>query len=236
MNIRPLASGSSGNCYFVSDGETDILLDCGISVKVIRTSLWNMGARLSDIAACFVTHEHGDHIRSAANIVKNGIDIYTSAGTIRAAHLEGHRAHKAGELQNIYIGSMKVTPFKVVHDAEEPFGYKVHSLSESKTLVYLTDTMYVPYDFGPLEYVMIEANYSREIIENSTERGRIGQARAVRTSGSHLSIDGALAFLEKMDKSHLEQVWLLHLSEDNSDEADFKRRTQEVCGCEVYVA
>jgi hypothetical protein len=50
-----------------------------------------------------------------------------------------------------------------------------------------------------------------------------------------MSIETALLTLERIDRSHLKEVWLLHLSRDNAAD-DFKRRVQELCGCEVYVA
>ena len=39
MNIALFASGSSGNCALVSDGDTHILLDAGISARRIRAGL-----------------------------------------------------------------------------------------------------------------------------------------------------------------------------------------------------
>ena len=74
MIIRPIASGSSGNCYYVSDGITELLLDCGIPIKRICEALWDMGTRLSNIEGCFVTHSHGDHVKAAQKLANAGVD------------------------------------------------------------------------------------------------------------------------------------------------------------------
>ena len=43
INFRSIVSGSSGNCSIFSDGETNILIDCGISGKKITAYLNDMG-------------------------------------------------------------------------------------------------------------------------------------------------------------------------------------------------
>ena len=39
IDIKAIASGSSGNCYRVSDGSTALLLDAGISIYKDRKSV-----------------------------------------------------------------------------------------------------------------------------------------------------------------------------------------------------
>lgn len=55
------------------------------------------------------------------------------------------------------------------------------------------------------------------------------------TIGSHMSIETVIKTLESFDLSRLQQVYLLHLSNDNSQAADFKRRVQALTGKEVYL-
>lgn len=189
---------------------------------------------MRNISGCLVSHEHGDHAFLAKRLAGRGVDIYSSEGTLKSLGLSGHRFHALKEMENAEVGGFAAMPFRLVHDAEEPFGFYVCLKKGIESLAYITDTMYMPYALGALDYLMIEANYERQIIAGNAED--IGIARAVRTSKSHLSIDGALEYMRKMDRRCLKEVWLLHLSNDNSDEASFKRRAQEVCGCEVYVA
>ena len=88
MDIKVLASGSRGNAYFVSDGVTPLLLECGIPIKQIRQGL-NFG--LSDVAACLISHEHKDYSKAIRDVLRMGVNIYTSKGTIDAMGLQNHR-------------------------------------------------------------------------------------------------------------------------------------------------
>lgn len=76
-----LASGSRGNAYLVSDGVTPILLECGLSIKQIRQGL---GFGLTEVAACLVTHEHQDHSKAIRDVLRMGVYVYASPGTIGA--------------------------------------------------------------------------------------------------------------------------------------------------------
>jgi len=86
VEISSLASGSSGNCYRLTDGSTPLLLECGISFKEIKKKL---NFRTSEIAACLITHEHGDHAKAVNDLMKAGIDCYMSKGTKEALGIEG---------------------------------------------------------------------------------------------------------------------------------------------------
>jgi phosphoribosyl 1,2-cyclic phosphodiesterase len=88
MEIKILASGSSGNAYRISDGKTTILLDAGI---VLRSIQIGCQFKLSQIEGCFITHSHMDHSKVARELARLGVDVYTSQGTIDACGLTGHR-------------------------------------------------------------------------------------------------------------------------------------------------
>ena len=70
MKFCALASGSSGNCFFVKKEDTAALIDAGISAKQIVERLAVIGESPETIKGIFVTHEHVDHIR--------GIDVFAS--------------------------------------------------------------------------------------------------------------------------------------------------------------
>ena len=70
MNIALFASGSSGNCALVSDGETHILIDAGISARRIRAGLTAQDVAVADLAGVLVTHEHADHVKGLTVLLR----------------------------------------------------------------------------------------------------------------------------------------------------------------------
>ena len=86
MDIKILGSSSKGNCYFVSDGATKLLLDCGLPIKEI---LKGIDFAPQFVTACLVTHSHGDHVKSANKLAQlYGVRVYASKGCIDAALLK----------------------------------------------------------------------------------------------------------------------------------------------------
>ncbi len=53
---------------------------------------------------------------------------------------------------------------------------------------------------------------------------------------SHFGLDNVKDMLRANDLSKLREVWLLHLSDSNSDADRFKREVQEITGTVVQVA
>lgn len=235
MNIKVIASGSAGNCYRIDDSKTAMLLECGVPIKKIKEGC---DFDLSNIFACFVTHEHGDHIKAARDIMKAGIDVYMSAGTAVAAEIDGHRMHffnalsvdsrRLVEYEPLTIGTFTVVPFTIHHDALEPVGYIVSSTATGEKLLFMTDSAYTEYRFNGLTHIMIEANFSEETLGYDARRHRLRQ--------SHMSVENCVEMLKANDLSTVREIWLLHLSEGNADAAEFKRQVQEATGKAVYIA
>lgn len=65
LRFQSLASGSSGNCYYIGNASYGILIDAGIGVRTIRKCLRNLGLDFENIWGVFVTHDHADHIKSS---------------------------------------------------------------------------------------------------------------------------------------------------------------------------
>lgn len=240
IKIEPIASGSSGNCYYVSDGETNILLDCGIPVQKIKEFLWNEGKRLSDIDACLVTHSHKDHCKSAQKLADMWVDVYASRETIEILSLRGYHICEFRSFitdgDPYFIKKFSfVYAFDVEHDAPGTMSFMMSNVETGEHVLYITDTPYFPYDLLHITHLMIEANNDPEIIARNAAEGKISPEHAKRVVKNHMSIETCLKTIERMDKSRLKEIWLLHLSNDNAGQ-DFKRRVQEAAGCEVYVA
>jgi len=232
MDIKVFASGSSGNAYQISDGDTTLLLDAGIPFREIQKGC---AYKVRQIDGCFVTHAHLDHSKAVHDLAKHGVDIYTSGGTIEARGLSGHRIHELKALQEIRVGSFQVLPFDVQHDAPEPLGFLFTSRSTGEKLLYFTDTYYIKYRFNALTHIMAECNYDTESVRRSVEAGYTPLERVPRLMKSHMSLDSLLDMLKANDLSKLRQIYLLHLSENNSDEKFMRESIQKLTGAEVYV-
>lgn len=226
IDIKVLASGSKGNCYLMDNGETKLLLDAGIPFNQIQIGC---DFRVSDISGCLVSHRHGDHAKAIKDLLKRGINVY---GPKDLQNINP-QISVLKPLIKYNIGSFMIVPFELTHDVE-CYGYQINSIGKQK-LVYITDTAYVRYTFSELTHVMIEANYDTEIIRKNTLNMDINGNLASRIIQSHMNIKTVEEFLDANDLSKLQQVYLLHLSDSNSNADKFKDRIQKKTGAEVYV-
>ncbi|MFW5916566.1 MAG: MBL fold metallo-hydrolase [bacterium] len=232
ISINCLSSGSHGNCYHVTDGSSPLLLEAGIRFSEIREGI---GFKTSQLAGCLISHEHGDHSKSTGKLMRAGVDCYLSSGSARKLNLSGHRVHLLHHKQQKVISDWIVVPFKTEHDAAEPLGFLLENM-EGERLVYITDSFYSQYTFPGLTHIMVECNYALDILNKNIESGRVHPGRKERVLKSHFSLKNVKDFLRANDLSKVQEIWLLHLSNDNSDGERFKTEIQKLTGKPVYVA
>lgn len=232
IEIQAIASGSKGNCYRITDGSTPLLLECGILWKKIQQGC---GFRTSEIIGCLVTHEHQDHSKAVRDVVKAGIDVYMSAGTKEVLGATGHRVKEIKPRVQFKIGTWTVYPFETQHDAAEPLGFLLMNQAGEK-LLFATDTYYVRYKFVGLTHIMVECNYAADILEANVKARTVPVAMKNRLLQSHFSLANVKEFFRANDLDKVQEIWLLHLSDSNSNEERFKREIQELTGKPVYIA
>lgn len=233
LDIKVIASGSSGNAYKVTDRETDILLDCGIPIKQIQAATKYQAGNFD---ACLVTHEHQDHIRAAKDLAKLGVDVYGTEDTFKAIGIKGHRIKIVRKLISFRVGTFRIMSFGVAHDAADPVGFLIESDITGARLLYITDTFYVPYKFEDINYLMIECNYTKEMLKKNTSTRAIHSIYGKRIYSSHMSLDTVVDFINSLEnKKTIKEVYLLHLSDKNSDEKLMKETIQRATGAVVYV-
>lgn len=213
MRFEALASSSAGNAYVVSDKETRILLECGISHSKLQKL---SGFKLSEFAACLVTHEHKDHAKSVQELVNRGMEVYMSQGTAEALDTEGVTTVESMEQFN--VGSFDIVPFATFHDAREPLGFLVKSRVDGDILAFATDTVNLRYKFPGLTILAIEANYDKAILERCE---RMPEKVRYRITNSHMEIDTLCDYLRGLDLSRCREIHLLHLSDATSHEGHF---------------
>lgn len=239
LEIKILATGSKGNAYIITESDDDgnnprsILIDPGIRWKLLNE---RSGFMLHKIEFCLVSHEHKDHTIGLKEVIRFGIPAVMSHGTMTA--LDTHPCdieHLAISEQPFKIGSRNdwhILPFATQHDALEPLGFLIQSPQGSKIL-YASDTYYIKYTFRSVTHYMIECNYKESILEANEN---LHPAHKDRVRRSHFEIENLKEFFRNQDLSRTKKIYLIHLSDDNSNEAYFKSEIEKITKTSVEVA
>lgn len=231
MDIIPIASSSFGNAYLISDGVTILLMEGGVKLEKIQEKI-----DLTSVKACLITHEHGDHAKFAKKIAK-WMPIYASKGTFDCLDFGIYNYQKnilkPNKMES--IGTFRIIPIKAFHDAKEPFAYLLKSTITEETLLFATDTRYLENVFEPLDYIMIECNYDESTLQSRYTSGSVTKTQYKRLVNAHMSLQNCIKLLKANDLSKLKEIYLMHLSDKNSNEQMFKRAIQEVTGTTVIV-
>jgi len=176
-----------------------------------------------------------DHCKAVKEIMRAGIDCYMSRGTAEALGVSGHRLNIIKAKQQFRIGTWAILPFETQHDSAEPLGFLLVNQAGDK-LLYATDTYYIRYKFHGLTHIMVECNYAADILKRNVEAGAVPKELKGRILKSHFSLENVKQFLRANDLSRVREIWLLHLSDGNSDAERFKWEIQSMTGKPVYIA
>jgi phosphoribosyl 1,2-cyclic phosphodiesterase len=219
MIFKSSASSSHGNAYIVSDNQTKILLECGVSHKQLQKLT---GFTLSDFKACLVSHEHKDHAKCVEDLLARGMAVYMSYGTAQA--LEADTASLIEHMEQFNVGSLDIVPFSTFHDAKEPLGFLIKSRVDGDVLAFATDTVNLRYKFPGLTILAIEANYDKCVLDRCE---KLPEKVRHRITNSHMEIDTLCDYLSTLDLSECREIHLLHLSDATSREAEFVAKVEK---------
>ena len=231
FEFKPIASGSSGNCHLIKTDNISGLIDIGIPWKRVQEA---SEFTTSSLDFVLVTHRHLDHSGYIKEAIRAGIDVYAIQDVWNSNNISSHRIHTITPMKQFQIKNLPILPFSVPHDVEN-VGFLIADGRGDKML-YLTDCYYSPFIFKNLTLIAIECNYSMDILRANVEAGLVGPALKTRIMKSHFSLENVKKFLQANDLSKVQEIWLLHLSDGNSDADRFKREIQELTGKPVYVA
>jgi phosphoribosyl 1,2-cyclic phosphodiesterase len=172
--------------------------------------------------------------------LKSRITVCGSAGTLNACSLFSQEftfcepdVIKSGI--KFKLGNFTVLPFDVKHDCAEPLGFLIHH-PETGNVLFATDTYFLPYNFKDLNNILIECNYRMDLLNANIAAGRIPAALRDRTLQSHMSYDTCLEALQANDLSKVNNIVLIHLSDGNSNAAEFREGIHRATGKTVHVA
>ena len=225
MELCSIASGSSGNCIYVSSGATNLLIDVGISGKRIEEGLNSLGLKTAEMDGILITHEHSDHIAGLGVIARRlGLPIYATRGTIEAVkqmktlgEIPGGLFHEIQADREFTIADIVVHPVRVSHDAAEPVAYRL-SKDESAVGV-LTDlgtyNDHIVESFRNVEALLIEANHDVNMLQVG-KRYPYALKQRILSDRGHLSNETCGQLLCKLLHDNMKQILLGHLSMENN--------------------
>lgn len=215
-----LASGSKGNAIYVSDGQTSILMDAGLSGIEIQRRMAAAGLDIQQLDAIVVSHEHSDHIRGVGILSRrHKLPVYISTGTAVAAEAQLGRLH---EIRHFEIGraftinDLALHPFATSHDAADPAGFTINR--NGRRIGIATDlgiaTGMVKQHLKTCDLLILEANHDPTMLIEGPYPWPLKQR--IKSRNGHLSNEDSGGLLAEVIHDGLCHVILAHLSETNN--------------------
>lgn len=226
MRLMSIASGSSGNCIYVGNENTHILVDTGISKKRVEEGMKGIDLCPSDLDGIFITHEHSDHISGLGVLSrKYNVPIYGTRETLNAIKSYS----KIGKVDfdlfveiepdvSLNINTLEVKPFSISHDAANPVSYRIED-SRSKIAVATdlgTYNDYIVSNLEDLNGIVLESNHDIRMLQTGAYPYYLKQ-RILGNKG-HLCNEMAGRLLDLILNDNMKKIFLGHLSKENNYE------------------
>lgn len=229
--IKVIGTGSQGNCYLIQANENEkLLVECGLPFKKI---LEGLDFNLKGVFSCLITHEHKDHCKASKDLLEKGISIYTNKETAINLGIISHYRCYTTQNETFKIGGFTITSFESNHTNNDNTKcpsqcFIIHHKDIGKIL-FVTDTYYLKYKFKDIDYMLVEANYTEDILDTLEEH----RARIIK---SHMSLETLKKSLITWDLTKTKKIVLIHLSSSNADPDRFRNEVQELTGIDTIVA
>lgn len=220
VTLTSFTSGSCGNAFYLDTGKTKILVDAGVPLKYLKAGLKTVGARLEELTAVLITHEHSDHISALPVIARRlpRLPVYVSiqlAAARPALFVDTNlRVFPVGDFFS--VGDIDVQAFDVSHDSAAAVGFSFyrgrHKICLATDLGEVTPP--VAEALSGYDALLLEANHDPDMLE----QGRYPYFLKKRISGrfGHLSNYDAAALLLRLINGRAQHVLLGHMSDENN--------------------
>lgn len=224
MNLCSIASGSSGNCIYVGNENTNLLVDVGISGKRIVSGLTGIDVNPENLHGILITHEHIDHVGGLGVMVrKYNIPVYATAETINAILRIKSIGRIPSDLFQIIdndtpfmINDIEVNPFTISHDAANPVCYTFekdgHKVGIATDLGKYDD--YIVKNLSGCEILLLEANHDINMLQVGAYPYVL--KRRILGDKGHLSNDNSGRLICELLHEKLKYIFLGHLSKENN--------------------
>lgn len=224
MKLHVVGSSSSGNGYVLESKNSALILECGVPFNDI---LKTIDFKIEKIIGGVCSHEHSDHAKYIDKYVHRGILMLNNV-------YEHHYSISIKHREKIVLGEFTIIPLKMIHDVE-CFGFLIHH-KECGTILFTTDTSDIPYNLKNVNHMIIEANYTQDILDTKQVNHKINHHLASRIENSHLSFEKCNQFIRGSDLKALETITLIHLSNSNSHALNYVNQLQEEIGIPISIA
>ena len=234
MRISVIASGSSGNCLLLSDNNTNILIDVGISMRRVQAFLLQSACSWRELDGVLITHEHSDHICGLETVLKR-TDVPVYAPHTIANRLRGRLPMIEDKLcvipvgENFPVGNLSVRAFHTPHDTDESVGYRVEG---SAVFSLATDMGRVTDEIREAltgsDAVLIESNHDLQMLRDGPYPFPL--KRRILSSHGHLSNTDCAQLALHLAEHGTKDIILGHLSRENNRPEIALRTVSEALG------
>lgn len=198
MELTCYGTGSTGNCYIADLNGVKIMLDAGVSLNKIPVNLNNL-------SLAFVSHDHKDHSLEALNLASKGVQVLRhklNQGFVKTPLWLKFGVDKQ-ELVDLFT-------FDVKHGDEYCAGLIIKTKTEQ--VLYITDFTVCKYSFSSIKFtdVILECNYDDESMEEALKKDNCFKYK--RQFNTHMSTNGLIRYLSKLDLSNCNCIYLIHNS------------------------
>ena len=223
MTLCPLYSGSGGNAIYIATDRTRLLIDAGLSGKVLINALTGIGVSPDSIDAILVTHEHSDHVKGAGVLSRKfNIPIYATEGTwrgmeaavgpVRSCNMRSFDRHI-----DFFVQDINVIPFGIPHDAADPVGFRLcsggFSVATATDLGHFTKELLTR--LSGTDVVLLESNHDPDMLKANPKYPQTLKNRILGSHG-HLSNEACANAAVALCRTGVRHLILGHLSGENN--------------------
>jgi len=220
LKTAALASGSSGNSYFIKNEDGLFIFDIGISFKRLKESLEEFSFTTEDITAVFISHEHSDHIRGLKTFMKKLPDIPIFISTKTFWKIKDRYENGSFVFFNpgdkITFKNFEIFLYKKQHDAIEPVFFKIST--DYGVLSIITDFGYPNREIlkavSESRILYLEFNYDLYMLESGVYPEILKDR--IKSKFGHFSNCDASDLLKQYANGNLEHLIISHVSKKNN--------------------
>lgn len=193
VEVKCLATGSTGNCYILKQDGNTVILDAGCKWdKLIANQ------NLNEVSFAYISHIHKDHSLNYPNLKTRGVNVLDGASVkeVIKSQIKG----KNGT-------NMVVYRIPIHHGNVNNCALVIKTRSEC--VLYATDFNLCEYDLSLFKFthILVECNFLEEKVKGQAD------AKTQRQINTHMGLEGLKIFLDNLDLSQCQEIDLIHLSQ-----------------------